>query len=127
MTPQEKAEWKAQGDKDIARIERQERWLARGRTAGLWLVYGFWVYVLLTDHLPAWFLIVVLTAIFVATQRDMTAERKREEKRDQLRSDLIDLDIDRDYESAQARWDAYYFNVTGYHPNSTITLSRRSP
>ncbi|MCM3900371.1 MAG: hypothetical protein ND866_01555 [Pyrinomonadaceae bacterium] len=52
MTPQEQVEWKAKLDKEIARDERRERWVARGWTAWYWFIYGFWVYVLLTDPVP---------------------------------------------------------------------------
>ena len=129
MTPQEQAEVDriAKLDKDIARIDRQERWRTRGSIAWYWFVYGFWVYVLLTDYIPVWFLIVALTGFFIWRHLSSAAERKREAKYDQLRIDLINLDSDHDYEPTQARWDAYYFGVTGYHPNSTITISRRTP
>jgi hypothetical protein len=125
MTPQEHAESKAELAKDLARIERQERWLVRRDLAWYWFIFGFAVYVLLFDHPPTWFLIVCLAAIFYWGMRDSIAKRKREKKQDALLTMLTELDSDHDYEATQERWDAYYFGVAGYHPKSTITLSRK--
>jgi len=60
-----------------------------------------------------------LAYIFYWIMRGYTASLKYEKKCEDLRADLINLDSE--------TWDTYYFNVTGHHPNSTITLSRRTP
>ncbi len=125
MTPQKQVEWEAGYSKDLAKMERQERWEVRRDLAWYWFVYGFWVYVLLTDYVPVWFLIAVLTAIFYWGMRDSIATRKREKKQDALCTMLTELDSDHGYEVTQARWDTYYFGVTGHHPKSTITFSRK--
>ena len=111
--------------KDLARIERQERWSVRRDLAWYWFLFGVAVYVLLFDHPPTWFLIVSLAAIFYWGMRDSIATRKREKKQDALCTMLTELESDHGYEATQARWDTYYFGVTGHHPKSTITFSRK--